>query len=157
MTQLPQGVRSRIVLKKVGEAKSFMLTGKEPILPNGKFVLTYDFKEETAGAIRISLEFDLEQVSTNSATYQELAKITITGKKAYLDEISFYSDTPATAQFRLTIRRDEKFAGKKIQTILDIDGKETDLKKGDIVLLEVKSDGATTIIADGLIQVREVS
>jgi hypothetical protein len=157
MSELPQGLKPRTVLKKVGEASSFILSKGGPILPNGKFVLTYDFKEGTAGQLSLSLTIDLEQVSTNSATYQELAKVTITGVQAYLDEISMYSDTPDTAQFRLTIRRNQKFADKKIQTILVIDGKGTDLKKGDIVLLEVKSDGATTIVADGFIQVREVS
>lgn len=156
MSKLPVGVNLK--LKKIEEAESFSIQGDgKPILPNGVFVLIPEFEEETLGAVKSKLIIKPEQISTNSATYQEVAKWTISTKKAYLDALAFDSDTPATAQYRLTVNGVIIFADKKLQNILDIDIPENyDLRKANEILIEVKSDGATTIVVDGLIQGREV-
>lgn len=155
MSKLPAGVNLK--LKKVGEAEAFQLTQKDPILPNGRFVLIPEYKEETAGAVKSKLIIKPEQISTNAATYQEVASWVVATKKGYLDALAFDSDTPATAQYRLTVNNEVIFEDKKLQNILDNDIPENyDLKKGDTILIEAKSDGATTITVDGMIQGREV-
>jgi len=156
MSKLPAGVNLK--LKKVGEAESFQLKGEgKPILPNGQFVLVPEFEEETVGAIKSKLIIKPEQVSTNSATYQEIASWVVATIKGYLDALGFDSDIPGTAQYRLTVNNEVIFEDKKLQNILDIDiPKDYDLRKGNTILIEAKSDGSTTILVDGLIQGREV-
>lgn len=154
-----KGEQPRQVLKKVGEAENFQLIGDKLTFPNGQFILTYDFIEASAGKLKVSFIPTIEQVSTNSATYQEIAKYVVSSKKAYLDALLFAADIPGSGIWRLTIRGVVKFADKKFQNILNFDlpGDSIDLAEGDIVLIEGKSDGAITVLFDGVIQAREVT
>lgn len=143
-----------MILKKVEESEKFIFLGT--IWPQGEYVLMPSIKEEVVGEISIDLILKPEQVSTSSNTYQEVAKWIVSKNKGYLDALCFYSDTPAIAQWELKIKGDTIFTNKKIQTALSVDIPDIDLKEGDVIIINVKSDGATTIVGDGLIQGREV-
>lgn len=157
--EIPKGVKPELILKKVGEAESFQLVGDQIIKPNGKFVLTYEFKESSAGQLSVDFKPTLDQVITNSNVYQEIAKYVVGSKRAYLDALILASDTPLIALWRLTIKKVIKYADKKFMNILnfDIPGDTIDLAEGDVVLIEGRSDGATNITFDGVIQAREVA
>lgn len=149
------------VLKRVGDADTFQLVGsEEPIDPPGKFVISYPYIEgnvgKTGGGIGVLPIIKPEQVSTNSGSFQELVKWVVGRSQGFLDSIAFFSNNPPKAIYQLTIKKKIIFTGKKIQQILSLDMLAYDLKEGDIILLEVKSDGATTILIDGLIQGREI-
>lgn len=127
----------------------------DPQLPEGEYILEPEVKGKEKAQPYTEI-IKPEQVSTNSSSYQELAKWQLSADKdGKLFEISLYSDTPATAQFRLTIKGTAIFADKKIQNILDIPFEDYGLTEKQTVLLEVKSDGSTTIKADGYIHGRE--
>lgn len=149
------------VLKRVGDADTFQMVGdNKPIAPPGKFVISYPYIEGNvgiaAGGIGVLPIIKPEQVSTNSGSFQELVKWVVGRSTGFLDSIAFFSNTPLVAIYQLTIKKNVIFTGKKIQQILSLDLLAYDLKEGDVILLEVKSDGATTILSDGLIQGREV-
>lgn len=150
--ELPKGVALQLI--KVGDQEFFSYEGE--IKPAGKYMGFPKIKEEAAGDVDIDLIIKPEQVATNANTYQEVATWTVSKRKGYLDNISFDSDTPATAQWKLEIKSSEIFKDKKQQNITDIPVKEIDYAKGDTITLSVKSDGVTNIVADGLIVGREV-
>ena len=154
--KVPEGVP--LVLEKVGEANTFQLQGEgKPLLPNGKFVLKPAVKlKEAAGKIKIKLIAKPEQISTNSGTYQEVATWTCEKDEGHLDALLFSSDTPATAQWKLVAQGETKFTDKKQQNNLNLDIPGIELRRGDVVTIYVKSDGATTIVADAAIQGREI-
>lgn len=61
------------------------------------------------------------------------------------------SDTPALAQWRLTVADVVQWADVFLQTALTIPFRDNELPGDASVILQVKSDGATTIVADGSI------
>lgn len=141
----------RYKLRKVKETDHGIVLIHDPLIPPGEWQVEPEiyFDESAQQQTQIVLP---EQVSTNSASYQELASWTVTaGKSGKFKMASLFSDTPATGQFRLTINGKVIFADKKIQNILDLPF-NIDMKAGQNIKLEGKSDGAITVIFDGLIQ-----
>lgn len=95
----------------------------------------------------------VDRESTTSADYQEVVNWTIPADRVgQLDEVSMTSDTPATAQWRLTIAGIEQWADVIVQDPLNIRfPSNNELAGDDEILLEVRSDGVIAIVADGSI------
>jgi len=99
-------------------------------------------------------------VSTSSSSYQTLATWTVsTGKKGLLKDISFAPDSTSfgVAQFKVVVAGETLFEDIKAigGVSLPLDGLVT-LSASDVVTVSVKSDGSTTITANGSITGREV-
>lgn len=92
-------------------------------------------------------------LSTNSSEYQTVASWAIpTNLVGQLEELSFTSDDPDTAIWRLTIAGVEQWADLTQQDPLNVRFPTNNQLDGDDeVLLEMRSDGATTIDADAAI------
>lgn len=92
-------------------------------------------------------------VSTTSDEYVEVANWTIPPNQVgQLEELSFTSDEPGVAQWRLTIRGVEQWADLTQQDALNIRFPSNNELNGDEEMkLEVKSDGSTLIDADASI------
>lgn len=95
----------------------------------------------------------VDRESTTSADFQEVVNWTIPADRiGQLDEVSMTSDTPATALWRLTIAGIVQWSDVLIQDPLNIKfPANNELEGDDEVLLEVRSDGAIAIVADGSI------
>jgi len=99
----------------------------------------------------------LSRWSGADATYQTVTSYTVPpGKSFVLDAVEMVSSTYVVAQFRLTIAGDEKFADKYLQSPFNPRFSLANLQAGDIVLLECKSDGSTSITVDGSIEGKEI-
>jgi hypothetical protein len=92
------------------------------------------------------------------ATDQVIATLTpAAGKVIYISAISMTSNKPATAQWTLVIKGQTMFTTQKIQTVLNLDwpgennGRGIKLNAGESAIIYCRSDGATSVLADGLI------
>ena len=92
-------------------------------------------------------------LSTLSADYVTVASWTIPpGLVGQLREIAFTSDTPETAQWKLTIGNDTQWTDLVQLNPLSIPFADSNrLQENLEVLLEMKSDGAATIVSDASI------
>ena len=94
--------------------------------------------------------------ATSSDQYEAVADWLVpperTGK---LEEISLVSDNPAIAQYRLTIASVVQWADLLLPTSLAISFGNNEIAGDQQVLVEVKSDGATPIVAHGAISATE--
>lgn len=92
-------------------------------------------------------------VSTSDSEYIEVANWTIPPNQVgQVEEISFTSDEPGIAQWKLTIRGVEQWADLHQQDALNVRfPSNNELNGDDEMVLEVRSDGATVIDADASI------
>ena len=94
----------------------------------------------------------VDRATTTSADYVDVARWDIPqDRRGSLYEVSMVSDTPALAQWRLTVADVVQWADVLLQTALTIPFRDNELPGDASVILQVKSDGATTIVADGSI------
>ena len=94
----------------------------------------------------------VDRATTTSADYVDVARWDIPqDRRGSLYEVSMVSDTPALAQWRLTVADVVQWADVFLQTALTIPFRDNELPGDASVILQVKSDGATTIVADGSI------
>jgi len=92
------------------------------------------------------------------AVDQVVATITAAaGKTIYISQISMTSNKPTAAIWTLSVKGLSLIAAQKIQTVLNLDwpgengGRGIMLNPGESATIYCKSDGATSILADGLI------
>lgn len=99
----------------------------------------------------------LDRLTTSSAVYATVVSYTVpAAKAAELSALEIAASDYTLAQFRVTIAGEVKFTDKKVQTTFNPTFPEVNLKAGDVVLIEAKSDGATSITVDGAIEGKEV-
>jgi len=95
--------------------------------------------------------------STSSSSYQTVSSWTVsTGKIGKLYKIELACDDYDTALWRVTVAGTKVLDGDSIPSELSKDFGELTLDAGDQVLIEVKSDGSTTIEAYADIDGKEV-
>lgn len=95
--------------------------------------------------------------SGSATTYQTLVSWTVaTGKAGVLASVELEADTYAKARFQLTIAGVVKFTDAQIQGPLDLEYPDVNLSAAQVVLLEVKSSDGTAIVADAVINGKEV-
>jgi len=99
----------------------------------------------------------LDRWTGTDATYQTVVSYTVpTDKSFVLSGIEVACSDYTKGVFRLTIAGDVKFTEQSLQTTFNPILPDVNLKAGDIILLEAKSDGATSIDVDGSIEGKEV-
>ena len=97
------------------------------------------------------------KVSTSSSSYQTLATWTVSaGKAGILRALELASDNYSLAQFRITIGGVVAIAGWVLPDAWSGYFAECRLAAETVVLLEGKSDGATTIKLWGAIEGKEI-
>lgn len=127
------------------------------LLPPGEYSVVVETEEvEGSPSLKRTPIVKPDQTSTNSATYQSVASWTVATNKAILKALGFVNDTPATGNWKLTIKGTTIFTDKVQQNGFNLDMGDYELKKGDKVEILGKSDGATTVVFDGLIHGEEI-
>lgn len=116
------------------------------------------------GAISSEGEITEEPVCTvetftgSSSSYQTLASWTVTtNKRGILTEVAFTRDTSGVAQYKLTIAGETQFEDFAPERDVALPLHGVRLEEGQVVLLQVKSDGATSITVNGSITGGEIS
>ena len=100
----------------------------------------------------------LDRLTTSSATYGTVVSYTVPASKvAELSGLELMASNYTLAQFRVTIAGEVKFTDKYLQAPFNPVFPDVNLKAGDVVLIEAKSDGATSITVDGAIDGKEIS
>jgi hypothetical protein len=99
----------------------------------------------------------LDRLTTSSASYQTVISYTVpAGKVGILSGLEIAASNYTLAQFQVTIAGEVKFTDKYFQTPFNPTFPEVNLAAGDVVLIEAKSDGATSITVDGAIEGKEI-
>lgn len=99
----------------------------------------------------------LSRWTGSSASYQTVVSYTVPADKAaQLSGLEIAASNYTLAQFRVTIAGEVKFTDKQLQTAFNPVFPDVELKAGDVVLIEAKSDGATSITVDGSIEGKEI-
>lgn len=99
----------------------------------------------------------LDRLTTSSATYQTVVSYTVPAAKAFvLSALELACSDYTKGQFRVTIAGEVKFTDEKLQTTFNPTFPDVNLQAGDVVLIEAKSDGSTSIDVDGAIEGKEV-
>ena len=99
----------------------------------------------------------LDRLTTSSAVYATVVSYTVlVGKAALLSGLEIACSDYTKGQFRVTIAGEVKFTDKYLQTTFNPTFPDVNLKAGDVVLIEAKSDGSTSINVDGAIEGKEV-
>jgi hypothetical protein len=92
--------------------------------------------------------------SGNQNTYQTVLTYTVpAGKKLVLSAVEIACSDYTKGQFRVTIAGVQQFADKYLQTPFNpAFPPDVKLAAGAVVLIEAKSDGATSINVDGALE-----
>ena len=123
--------------------------------PNVLACLTQDAMKANLDGVPI---MKLGFYTGSSATYQEVTSWTIsTGKKGVLGEVSFCSDLPDTARFKVTVGASTVLDNIRLTQDVTLPfPKGATVSTGTKLTVYVKSDGATTIKANASITGKEV-
>ena len=100
----------------------------------------------------------LARLTTSSASYGTVVSYTVPANNAaVLKGLEIICSNYTLGQFRVTIAGVVKFTDKYLQAPFNPAFPDVNLKAGDVVLIEAKSDGATSINVDGAIEGKQVS
>lgn len=95
----------------------------------------------------------LDRLTTSSATYATVVSYTVPAAKAFLlAALEIACSDYTKGLFRVTIAGVVQFADEKLQTTFNPQFQGAHLAAGNVVLIEAKSDGATSIDVDGAIE-----
>ena len=95
----------------------------------------------------------LDRLTTSSASYQTVVSYTVPASKTFLlAALEIACSDYTLGQFRVTIAGVVQFADEYLQTTFNPQFGNAHLAAGDVVLIEAKSDGATSIDVDGAIE-----
>lgn len=95
----------------------------------------------------------LDRLTTSSASYQTVVSYTVPASKTlYLAALEIACSDYTKGQYRVTIAGVVQFTDKYLQTTFNPQFAGAELAAGDVVLIEAKSDGATSINVDGAIE-----
>ena len=95
----------------------------------------------------------LDRLTTSSASYANVVSYTVPAGKAFLlAALEIACSDYTLGQFRVTIAGVVQFADEYLQTTFNPQFGNAHLAAGDVVLIEAKSDGATSIDVDGAIE-----
>lgn len=95
--------------------------------------------------------------SGSSSSYQTVVSYTVPAARTFvLAALEIAASDYDVAQFRVTIAGVEAFADKRLQTSFNPTFAAVNLVAGAVVLIEAKSNGATSIDVDGAIEGKEV-
>ena len=95
----------------------------------------------------------LDRLTTSSASYQTVVSYTVPASKTFLlAALEIACSDYTLGQFRVTIAGVVQFADEYLQTTFNPQFGTAHLAAGDVVLIEAKSDGATSIDVDGAIE-----
>ena len=95
----------------------------------------------------------LDRLTTSSATYATVVSYTVPAAKTFiLAALELACSDYTKGQFRVTIAGVVQFVDEYLQTTFNPQFGDAQLKAGDVVLIEAKSDGSTSIDVDGAIE-----
>ena len=99
----------------------------------------------------------LDRWTGSAAAYQTVVTYTVPADKTFiLSAIEMACSDYSVAQFRITIAGVIKFADKSLQTTFNPILADVNLSAGQIVLIEARSDGSTSINVDAAIEGKEI-
>jgi hypothetical protein len=100
---------------------------------------------------------ELDRYYDNAATPQNVVSYTVpVGKSFVLSAIEIACDNYDVAEFGVIIGGYTMFSGKQLQTSLNAQFSNVNLKAGDPVTVVANSDGVTNITVDATIEGKEI-